>query len=121
MSSSMRQKLRGSFVVRRRALVALVTMAAMLVPCVGWADTTYSIAWAITQENPACETAALGAHNGDPFFRVNQMPLPGFEVPGALMTHADGSETNTVETGFKSVLLRTGANTFHFQVSNTNG
>jgi hypothetical protein len=106
---------------RLALLVASVTMLAILAPSRAWADTPYSIHWVFTEENPACETAALGANNGIPFFDVNGTPLPTFEIPGAFVTLPDGSQRNTAEAAFKSVLLRLGANDFGFGVTNTSG
>jgi hypothetical protein len=124
MSSSMRQKLRGGFVARRRALVArltaMVTLVAMLVPSVSWADTPYSLHWVMIEENPMCETAVL-ERNGSAYFDVNATPLPTFMLPGALVTHANGSQTNTAEAPFSSTLLRMGANDFDFAVRNATG
>lgn len=106
----------------RRLAIAFWVMVLVLVGAArAWAGTPYSIEWAMIQENPKCETAALGTHDGDPFFNVNGTPLPGYEVPGAFTTLANGWESNLVEAGFDSVLLRMGANDFHFQVANTKG
>jgi hypothetical protein len=124
MSSSMRQKLRGAFAAVGRALVArltaMVTLGVMLMPSVSWADTPYSLHWVMIEENPMCETAVL-ERNGSAYFDVNATPLPTFMLPGALVTHANGSQTNTAEAPFSSTLLRMGANDFDFAVRNATG
>ncbi len=103
-----------------RTLVALVTLLVMLPPSLGWAGTPYSVHWVFKQENPACEHATL-TDNGGPYFQVNGTPLPTYEIPGTFMTLPDGSEINTAEAGFDSVLLSIGTNRFHFQVANSSG
>jgi hypothetical protein len=82
------------------ALSAGLTLLVLLVPALASAAVPYQVQWLDTQENPSCETADLGAHDGEPFFRVNDTPLPSFQIPGALVTNADGSETN----GFKLII-----------------
>jgi hypothetical protein len=82
------------------ALSAGLTLLVLLVPALASAAVPYQVQWLDTQENPSCETADLGAHDGEPFFRVNDTPLPTFQIPGALVTNADGSETN----GFKLII-----------------
>jgi hypothetical protein len=124
MNRSLWQKVRGRLAALGRkgvASVAMLALLAMLVPSPAWAGTPYSLHWVHTEENPTCETAALSNHNGEAFFHVNGTPLPGFEIPGAFMTRADGAETNTIETAFNSVLLRTGPNGFLFHVANDSG
>ncbi|XXU41866.1 hypothetical protein WME93_40805 [Sorangium sp. So ce1000] len=79
----------------------------------------YRLDWAITQFNPRCMNA--GIVEGGAFFHVNETPLATYSVPGMYVTHADGSESNTAETEFDSVLLRTGANDFHFRVAAVSG
>src|SRR5512132_1549825 len=98
-------------------LAALVLLA----PSVASAGLPYQVQWLFTQENPACEVADLLDHDGDPFFRINDTPLPTYQTPGALVTNADGSESNTANAEFDSVLLSTGANDFLFQITNTSG
>src|SRR6185436_2580850 len=123
MNRSIRRKLRDLFAARRRAsraFVACFTMLAMLAPCGAWAGTPYTLHWFMSQENPTCEAPHL-IHDGDAFFNVNDTPLPTFEVPGAFMTHGDGSESNVAEAPFDSVLLLMGANDFLFQVANSSG
>ncbi|MGK4005602.1 hypothetical protein WMF31_23450 [Sorangium sp. So ce1036] len=101
-------------------LVALVTTLAVLAPSFTWAGTAYSLSWSRTQSYLSCEGAFL-VESGDPFFSVNDTPLPTYEVPGTLVTHADGSQSNLAEAEFDSVLLRMGANEFHFRVRNSSG
>jgi hypothetical protein len=123
MNRSIRRKLRDLFAARRgasRAFVACVTMLAMLAPCGAWAGTPYTLHWFMSQENPTCEAPHL-VDDGDAFFNVNDTPLPTFEVPGAFMTHGDGSESNVAEAPFDSVLLLMGANDFLFHVANSSG
>ena len=103
------------------ALVALLSVLGLLLPSAAWAGTPYTIRWDLTEEDPTCETAALGASDGQPFFHVNDTPLPTHEIPGALMKHADGSESNTAEAGFDSVLLHIGGSSFAFSAMNSGG
>src|SRR4051812_22237962 len=117
MSHSIFWKLRGRISALGRAFVALVTMLAMLAPSLAWAGTPYSVSWAFTEEDAKCETAELGAENGDAFFSVNETPLATYEIPGALKAY-DGSESNVAEAKFDSVLLLMGANDFHFETWN---
>ncbi|MGK4008936.1 hypothetical protein WMF31_40400 [Sorangium sp. So ce1036] len=77
-------------------LVALVTTLAVLAPSFTWAGTAYSLSWSRTQSYLSCEGAFL-VESGDPFFSVNDTPLPTYEVPGTLVTHADGSQSNLAE------------------------
>ncbi|MEO7590620.1 MAG: hypothetical protein ABI134_05375, partial [Byssovorax sp.] len=102
-------------------LGAWLAVLVLLAPSVASAGLPYQVQWSFTDENPACETADLLDHDGDPFFHINDTPLPAYQVPGALVTNSDGSESNTANAQFDSVLLRTGANTFLFQVANTSG
>ncbi|MDC0679246.1 hypothetical protein [Sorangium atrum] len=67
---------------------------------------------------PPCAAPLFVGHD---FFSVNDTPLTTYEVPGALVEHADGSATNRAETEFDSVLLQIGANDFHFHVQNSAG
>jgi hypothetical protein len=107
--------------MKRFVIAFWVVVLALLGSARVWAGTPYSIEWAMVQENPKCETAALGTHDGDPFFDVNGTPLPSYEVPGAFTPLANGWESNLVKAGFDSVLLRMGANNFYFGVANTKG
>src|SRR5512132_2593211 len=102
-------------------LGACLAVLVLLAPSVASAGLPYQVRWIFTDENPACEVADLLDHDGDPFFRINDTPLPTYQTPGALVTNADGSESNAAQAEFDSVLLRTGANTFLFQVANTLG
>lgn len=103
-----------------RALLACVWVL-LLVPSVAQAVTPYSLEWVDIQAPGSCLTADLGQHDGGAFFKVNQTPLPTYQVPGALVTNADGSESNRAEAGFDSVLLRTGPNDFFFGVQSGAG
>jgi hypothetical protein len=108
--------------MKRAAMFILSLMVlALLAPAGAHAGEPYTIHWLITEENPACEPADLTAHDGEPFFSVNTTPLPTYQVPGALTMNADGTETNTAEAGFDSLLLAPGSNAFHFQVANDMG
>ncbi|KYF74374.1 hypothetical protein BE17_31305 [Sorangium cellulosum] len=101
-------------------IVALMTVLAVLAPSAGWAGTPYSLSWINTQSSSSCEGAFL-VEDGDPFFRVNDTPLPTYEVPGTLVDHEDGARSHRSEADFDSVLLRMGANDFHFEVANSGG
>ncbi|WP_437713144.1 hypothetical protein WMF45_45760 [Sorangium sp. So ce448] len=109
--------LRGRSAAVFQRLVALVTALAVLAPSFAWAGTPYSLSWERTQLSASCETAGLGKNNGVAFFDVNDVPLPTYDVPGTLVTHADGSTSSRAEAGFDSVLLRIGANDFQLGVS----
>ncbi|WP_438004227.1 hypothetical protein WME89_36175 [Sorangium sp. So ce321] len=101
-------------------LVALVTTLALLAPSLAWAGTPYSLSWINTQSSTSCESTGL-ADNGGAYFGVNDTPLPTYEVPGTFVDHGDGSRSFRAEAGFDSVLLRMGANDFHFQAFNSGG
>ncbi|WP_438029276.1 hypothetical protein [Sorangium sp. So ce233] len=120
MSRSVYVALRGGSGAAFQKLVAVVTTLALLAPSLAWAGTPYSLSWSRTQSSLSCEGAFL-VESGDPFFSVNDTPLPTYEVPGALVTDDDGSQSNRAEAGFDSVLLRMGANDFHFHVRNSGG
>ncbi|WP_437659396.1 hypothetical protein [Sorangium sp. So ce1182] len=110
---------------RRRAsafqkLVASITALAIAMPSFAWAGTPYSLSWINTQASTSCEASGL-VENGDPFFSVNDTPLPTYEVPGTVVDHGDGSRSFRAEAGFDSVLLRTGTNDFYFHVQNSAG
>ncbi|MEO7331588.1 MAG: hypothetical protein ABI193_23640 [Minicystis sp.] len=110
--------------MKRVLLVALATCLALLAllrSSPASAGVPYQVQWLATQEDPSCETADLTKHDGEPFFRVNDTPLPTFQIPGALVTNPDGSQSNTAVAGFDSVLLATGENRFLFQATNESG
>ncbi|WP_437688612.1 hypothetical protein [Sorangium sp. So ce176] len=101
-------------------LVALVTMLTLLSPSFARAGTPYTILWSSHHEASSCGIPELETE-GDAFFEVNRTPLPTHSVPDALQIEADGSQSNTFEAEFDSVLLRTGRNDFHFGVHTANG
>ncbi|WP_437754047.1 hypothetical protein [Sorangium sp. So ce1389] len=119
MSRSKQVALRGWSAAVFRRLVALVTVLAVLAPSLGWAGTPYSLSWVNTQFDTACLGA--GIDEGDAFFGVNETPLATYSVPGMRVTNADGSDSNTAEAAFDSVLLRMGANDFRFEVRANSG
>jgi hypothetical protein len=109
---------------RIAALLVLLTAtlaALLLVSATARAGVPYQVRWLMTEEDPSCETADLLMHDGDAFFHVNDTPLPTFQIPGALVTNPDGSQSNTAEAAFSSVLLATGDNRFLFQATRANG
>ncbi|XXX75649.1 hypothetical protein WMF30_49165 [Sorangium sp. So ce134] len=120
MSRSVYVALRGRSAAVFQKLVALVTALAVLAPSFARAGTPYSLDWVSMQFNARCVTPEL-ADPGTPYFRVNQAPLPTYEVPGEFVFHDDGSESNRMEAAFDSVLLRMGANDFHFHVNTESG
>ncbi|WP_437733371.1 hypothetical protein [Sorangium sp. So ce1335] len=103
-------------------LVAIMTVLAMLAPSLAWGRTRtpYTVLWNERQDATSCASPELEME-GDAFFDVNRTPLPTYSVPGALQIEADGSQSNTFEAEFDSVLLRTGRNDFHFGVHTVNG
>ncbi|WP_437599786.1 hypothetical protein WMF28_43905 [Sorangium sp. So ce590] len=101
-------------------LVALITAAVLVAPSLARAGTPYTLDWVSTQFNPGCLTPEL-LNPGAPYFRVNDTPLPTYEVPGEFAFHDDGSESNRMEAAFDSVLLGMGMNDFHFHVSREGG
>ncbi|WP_437732518.1 hypothetical protein [Sorangium sp. So ce1335] len=101
-------------------LVALVTMLALLSPSFARAGTPYTILWSSHHDPSSCASPELD-REGDTLFEVNQTPLPTYGVPGALQSHGDGSQSNTREAEFDSLLLRTGSNDFHFGVHTAGG
>ncbi|WP_437323977.1 hypothetical protein [Sorangium sp. So ce381] len=103
-----------------KRLVALVTVLAVVAPSFAWAGTPYRLDWVSTESSASCEAPFL-AHNGGTYFHVNDTPLPTYEVPDTLVTHDDGSQSHQAEAEFDSVLLRFGANDFHFGVRNAGG
>ena len=126
MSAAIRRRVPGSFVAfarslaLARSLVACLVLLAWLAPSAAWAVTPYSIEWLRTQAAGSCETADL-EHDGEPFFRVNDTPIPTYQVPGALVQNPDGSQSNVAQAPFDSVLLRVGVNGFSFSVFNETG
>ncbi len=104
-----------------RVLLTCLGVLAVLTPSAARAATPYSFEWLHTQASGSCELADLGKHDGEAFFHVNDTPLPTYQIPGALVTNADGSTSNLAEAGFDSVLLRTGANGFWFGVASDTG
>lgn len=121
MSRSTHRSARGPLSPFTCVLVLAVTLLALLAPSAAWAVTPYSFHWTRTQANDSCESADLKNHDGDAYFRVNDTPLPTYQVPGALVTNADGSQSNVAEAGFDSVLLRVGENAFLFGAWNESG
>jgi hypothetical protein len=108
----------------RAALLALgVCLAALVVlsPSTANAGLPFRVQWQITQENPTCESAGLGQYDGQAFFRVNDTPLPTRQLSGALQDNPDGSQSNTAEAHFDSVLLSPGDNSFLFEVTDDSG
>ncbi|MGK4001053.1 hypothetical protein WMF31_00405 [Sorangium sp. So ce1036] len=101
-------------------LVALFTTLAVLAPSFAWAGTPYSVRWSSHHDATSCGRPVL-EYEGTAIFEVNQTPLPTYGVPGALQIHGDGSQSNTREAEFDSVLLLMGANAFHFGVHTVNG
>ncbi|WP_437796959.1 hypothetical protein [Sorangium sp. So ce693] len=101
-----------------QTLVALITAVAVVAPSFAWAGTPYTLSWEHAELSSSCEGPFFVGHG---FFSVNDTPLTTYEVPGALIEHADGSATNRAETEFDSVLLQMGANDFHFHVQNSAG
>ncbi|WP_437876185.1 hypothetical protein [Sorangium sp. So ce513] len=101
-------------------LVALVTMLAWLSPSFARAGTPYTILWSSHHDPSSCGIPEL-EREGTAIFRVNQTSLPTYGVPGALQSHGDGSQSNTREAEFDSVLLRMGRNDFHFGVHTVRG
>ncbi|WP_437801303.1 hypothetical protein [Sorangium sp. So ce693] len=112
--------LRGRSAAVFQRLVALVTVLAVVAPSFAWAGTPYRLDWVSTESSASCEAPFL-AHNGGTYFHVNDTPLPTYEVPDTLVTHDDGSQSHQAEAEFDSVLLRFGANDFHFGVRNAGG
>ncbi|WP_437689987.1 hypothetical protein [Sorangium sp. So ce176] len=101
-------------------LVALVTTLAVLSPSFARAGTPYTLLWSNRQDVGSCGIAELETEGGA-FFEANQTPLPTYSVPDALQIEADGSQSNTFEAEFDSVLLRMGSNDFHFRAHTVNG
>ncbi|WP_437904049.1 hypothetical protein WME95_37015 [Sorangium sp. So ce327] len=112
--------LRGRSAAVFQRLVALVAVLAVVAPSFAWAGTPYRLDWVSTESSASCEAPFL-AHNGGTYFHVNDTPLPTYEVPDTLVTHDDGSQSHQAEAEFDSVLLRFGANDFHFGVRNAGG
>jgi hypothetical protein len=107
MHRSMFGKPRRALAAACRTLVVMVTLLSLVGPSVTWAGTPYSVRWLDIQDATSCLRPAL-EREGDAIFSVNQMPLPTYEVAGALSEHAGGSRSNTMEAEFDSVLLRMG-------------
>ncbi|WP_437830055.1 hypothetical protein [Sorangium sp. So ce1153] len=103
-----------------RRLVALVTVLALLAPSLGWAGTPYSVHWVSRQDIASCADPELETE-GDAIFEVNRTPLPTYGVPGGLTVEGDGSQSNTLEAEFDSVLLFVGGNEFRFGIHTMNG
>ncbi|WP_437780234.1 hypothetical protein [Sorangium sp. So ce1097] len=120
MSRSNESARRGWSAMALQKLVALVTMLALLSPSFARAGTPYTILWSSHHDPSSCGVPEL-EREGTAIFRVNQTPLPTYGVPGALQSHGDGSQSNTREAEFDSVLLRMGRNDFHFGVHTVNG
>jgi hypothetical protein len=120
MSRSIGRRSRGAPAALGRTLVAWITLLAMLVPSLGWAGTPYSVRWSSTHDATSCTNPVL-AREGAAIFHLNGMPLATYQVPGALVEHDDGSQSNTRHADFDSVLLWFGVNDFHFSVRNVSG
>ncbi len=105
----------------KRYLVFWIVALVLMSYSPAQAGTPYDIHWVRTVSDPKCETAELGRNNGTAFFQVNETPLPTYNLPGSLMTHADGSQSAVADAGFDSVLLRVGSNAFSFGVWNSTG
>ncbi|WP_437810836.1 hypothetical protein [Sorangium sp. So ce1078] len=112
--------LRGRSAAGFHKLVALVTALMVLAPSPAWARTPYTVLWSSHHDASSCGTPEL-ENEGAAIFEVNQTPLPTYGVPGALQSHGDGSQSNTREAEFDSVLLLMGRNEFHFGVHSSNG
>jgi hypothetical protein len=112
--------LRGRMAAGFQKVVALVMVLAALAPSPAWARTPYTVLWQSHHDANSCGVPELETE-GDAIFEVNQTPLPTYGIPGAMQTHGDGSQSNTREAEFDSVLLRTGTNAFHFGVHTVNG
>ena len=104
----------------KRFVILVLALVGIVLPTDARAGTPYSINFAWTQENPACETAHL-VHQGVALFQVNQTPIPTYEVPDAFSTNENGWESNIAQAGFDSVLLHMGANNFKFDAFNAYG
>ncbi|WP_437732199.1 hypothetical protein [Sorangium sp. So ce1335] len=120
MSGSKEVAPRGPSVAVFQKLVAIVTVLAVLAPSLSWARTPYTVLWRSHHDPSSCANPELETE-GSAMFEVNQTPLPTYGVPGALQSHGDGSQSNTREAEFDSVLLRVGSNDFHFRVHTANG
>ncbi|WP_437304897.1 hypothetical protein [Sorangium sp. So ce388] len=120
MSRSKGVALRGWSAAVFRRLVALVTVLALLAPSLGWAGTPYSVHWVSRQDVTSCADPELETE-GDAIFEVNRTPLPTYGVPGGLTVEGDGSQSNTLEAEFDSVLLFVGGNEFRFGIHTMNG
>ncbi|WP_437854752.1 hypothetical protein [Sorangium sp. So ce363] len=107
--------LRGRSAAVFHKLVAVVTVLAVLAPSFAWATTPYTVLWMSRQDATSCAAPELETE-GAAIFEVNQTPLPTYGIPGAVEIYGDGSASNTLEAEFDSVLLRMGANDFHFGV-----
>ncbi|XXU41485.1 hypothetical protein WME93_23115 [Sorangium sp. So ce1000] len=112
--------LRGRSAAVFHKLVALVTSTAVLAPSFAQAGTPYTVLWSSRQDATSCADPELEME-GDAMFEVNQTPLPTYGIPGAVQVEGDGSQSNTLEAEFDSVLLRMGINEFHFGVQTANG
>ncbi|XXX86728.1 hypothetical protein WMF34_43370 [Sorangium sp. So ce145] len=115
MRSSKDVALRGRSAAVFHKLVALITALAVLAPSFAWATTPYTVLWMSRQDATSCADPELETE-GAAIFEVNQTPLPTYGIPGAVEIYGDGSASNTLEAEFDSVLLRMGANDFHFGV-----
>ncbi|WP_437993574.1 hypothetical protein [Sorangium sp. So ce145] len=115
MRSSKDVALRGWSAAVFHKLVAVVTVLAVLAPSFAWATTPYTVLWMSRQDATSCADPELETE-GAAIFEVNQTPLPTYGIPGAVEIYGDGSASNTLEAEFDSVLLRMGANDFHFGV-----
>lgn len=102
-------------------LGACLAALVVLTPSTAKAALPFSIQWQLTEENPACESANLQQHDGDPYFHVNDTPLPTHQLAGALRDNPDGSQSNTAAAHFDSVLLSPGDNSFLFVATNGGG
>ncbi|WP_437568101.1 hypothetical protein [Sorangium sp. So ce542] len=122
MSRSEKVARRGFRAAGFQKLVALTTVLAMLAPSLAWAGTRtpYTVLWSSHHDVESCGIPVLTTE-GNAMFEVNQTPLPTYGAAGALQSHADGSQSNTLEAEFDSVLLRMGRNEFQFRVHTVNG
>jgi hypothetical protein len=98
----------------KRFFAFCIGLLALVAPAAGKAGTPYTIHWDMVEYSGSCEFARLTLPS---YFKVNQTPIPTFEVPGAYTEHPDGSKSNEAEAPFDSLLLQYGSNIFSFEVS----
>ncbi|RKH21794.1 hypothetical protein D7X74_00230 [Corallococcus sp. CA047B] len=83
----------------------------------------YEILWETVSYvgSKGSNSSATIVQEGDPFFKVNSIPLPTYTIPRAYRVAQNRDLYNAFSAPFDSVLLRPGNNSFDFSVTTLGG